>query len=395
MKQTAARLIQTWQSPSRSALRQYFLQAASIIGIWALIAVFYSLITTFTMVGRGEQIQWLEAYGFELLCIWPWMVATPIVFRVAYKYRLKRPHLLRNISIHLLLALTIFAVHSLNQSLAVNWFFNEPTLNGYIINDFVFFFNTRFALYAGLVLAAYLLEFYKKNHDSRLYEAQIKRELTQAKFDSIKHRIQPLFVLRTLDAIEEHMEYNSNDAGTDKMIADFSELLRVMLDQRGNRLILLEDDFHAVDLYIQLFNKRFGLNLEFQLDVDSDSTQAAIPYGLYIVSVFEHLAQHHLEKFRQIKRIYYQARAFGEKLELKVLFPDLYISKKDINLLFQETSFDELNTGLQTYYNKDYKVAIDSDDEVGGFCILLSIPYINYTKVVEEENHSIPNRVQV
>ncbi len=346
------------------------------------------------MVGRGEQINWLEAYGFELLCIWPWMVATPFIFKTAYRFRLKRPHLIKNISVHLILALTIFLVHSVNQSLAVRWFFSEPILNGYIITDFIFFFNTRFVLYAGLVLLAYLLEFYRKNHDSRLYEARIQRELTQAKFDTIKHRVQPLFVLRTLDAIEEKMGYAS-EADTDKMIADFSELLRLMLDQRGIRLILLEDDFHAIDLYVQLYNKRFGLNIECQLDVDSESTQAAIPYGLYMVSIFEYLAEHHKEELRKISRIYYQARTFGDKTELKVLFPGLYMDKENIKQLFRETSFDELNSGLQTYYNENFRVTINSDKEEGGIYILLSIPYINYTKFVEDENQPLPNSVQV
>ena len=346
------------------------------------------------MVGRGEQINWLEAYGFELLCIWPWMVATPFIFKAAYKFRLQRPHVLKNISVHLILALTIFLVHSVNQSLAVHWFFSESTLNGYIITDFIFFFNTRFALYAGLVLLAYLLEFYRKNHDSRLNEARIQRELKQAKFDTIKHRVQPLFVLRTLDAIEEKMEHDS-EADTDKMIADFSELLRLMLDQRGMRLILLEDDFHAIDLYVQLYNKRFGLNIECQLDVDSESTQAAIPYGLYMVSVFEYLAEYHMDKLRKITRIYYQARALGDKTELKVLFPGLYIEKEDIKQLFQETSFDELSSGLQTYYNEKFQVTINSDKEGEGIYILLSIPYINYTKFVGDENQATPNSVQV
>ena len=346
------------------------------------------------MVGRGEQINWLEAYGFELFCIWPWMVATPFIFKTAYRFRLKRPHLIKNISVHLILALTIFLVHSVNQSLAVRWFFSEPTLNGYIITDFIFFFNTRFVLYAGLVLLAYLLEFYRKNHDSRLNEARIQRKLTQAKFDTIKHRVQPLFVLRTLDAIEEKMEHDS-ESDTDKMIADFSELLRLMLDQRGMRLILLEDDFHAIDLYIQLFNKRFGLNIECQLDVDSESTQAAIPYGLYLVSVFEYLAEYHLKELRKINRIFYQARTVGDKTELKVSFPRLYMEKEKIRQLFKETSFDELNSGLQTYYNQNFHVTMNSDNDGEGIYILLSIPYINYTKFVEDENPQTPQSVQV
>jgi|GEM_PF-4889975 len=393
MSEIAARYIGGRRSSEQSVFRHNIINALIIVGVWALIAVFYSLITTFTMVNRGEQIHWLEAYGFELLCIWPWMVATPFIFKATYKYRFKRPHILKSSLIHLSLALTIFLVHSVNQSLAVHWFFSEPVLNGYILTDFIFFFNTRFVLYAGVVLLAYLFEFYKKDHDSRLSEARIKRQLNQAKFDSVKHRIQPLFVLGTLDSIKERMEYDPK--GADKMIADFSELLRVMLDQRGVRLILLEDDFHVVNRYLQLLNSRFNLDIECNLDVDSKSTQAAIPYGLFIVSVFEYLTRYHLEKLKKIKKIYYQARANGNLLELNVLFPDLYFGKSEMQRFHRETNFDELNSGLRTLYDKEYRVTLNSDKKAGGFHIDLSVPYINYTKFEQGESRSTTDKVQV
>ncbi len=393
MSELATRYIRNWNLSDRSVLRHYIIDALIIIGVWALIAVFYSLITTFTMVSRGEQIKWLEAYGFELLCIWPWMVATPFIFKAAYRNRFKRPYIIKSTLVHLSLALTIFLVHSVNQSLAVHWFFKEPVLNGYILTDFIFFFNTRFVLYGGVVLLAYLLEFYKKDHDSRLGEARIKRQLNQAKFDAIKHRIQPLFVLGTLDNIEEQMEYDPVSA--DKMIADFSELLRVMLDQRGVRLILLEDDFHVIDLYVQLLNRRFNLQIECNLDVDSESTQAAIPYGLYLVSVFEYLTRYHLVELRKIKKIYYQARARGNELQLNVLFPELYFGKSAMQQLYRDTNFDELNSGLRILYDKEYRVTLNSDKKTGGFHIDLSVPYINYTKFEQNKSRSAMKKAQV
>jgi len=388
MNHTPAYYITNWKSPGRTSFRQHLIEAFVIIGIWGIIAVFYSLITTITMVSRGEHIKWIEEYGFELLCIWPWMIATPIIFKVAQRYRFRRQELFKSILVHLSLAMLIFTVHSVNQSLAVHWFFNEPIMNGYIINDFIFFFNTRFALYAGVVLLAYLLEFYKKNHDSRLDEAEIKRQLSQAKFDAIKHRIQPLFVLRTLDAIEERMEHDTERA--DKMIADFSELLRIMLDQRGVRLILLEDDFHVINLYVQLLNNRFDLQMDCITDVDGKSAQAAIPYGLYLVSVFEFLAKNHLEQLRNVKKVYYQASAAGSKMELKVLLTGLHLDKDEIRQLSREANFEELNMGFQTLYNTDYLFEVRSDEEEGGFVIDLMIPFINYTNTSFEQGENAP-----
>src|SRR5262245_30522319 len=84
--------------------------ALAIAGMWALVAVFFSVQNIVSAVSRGRPVSLLEAVVFEFLYWLPWALLTPVLLWLARRYRLSGPEWKKRLGVHAIAAVVIAVI---------------------------------------------------------------------------------------------------------------------------------------------------------------------------------------------------------------------------------------------------------------------------------------------
>lgn len=312
---------------------------------WLIIAFFLSFFTFFSWSAELPDKSWFQFLLFELACIFPWIFFTPVILRLYKRFNFDKTQRLQSIFIHIAAASLCFSIHCVTQTLAIFQFFNEPFTLSYFGVDFAAFFNMRLVFYLGVIMGVNIIEFYKKERKISLNEPKLRTQLNETKFQGLKSQMQPQFLLHTLDSVAGNIETKPEAA--EEIVADLSDLLRVMLDLDHPEQVSLIDDLTHLQLYLNVLNKKTPQSVGFENKVDSECYQARIPTVIYFIPIFEAVHNNKLAESSLSKKVIYEAQKVDDRLRHGIIFSGIRIYRQQLDEILNKVRFYEIENHLK------------------------------------------------
>ncbi|MEZ4915550.1 MAG: histidine kinase, partial [Chitinophagales bacterium] len=106
----------------------------------------------------------------------------------------------------------------------------------------------------------------------------LERQLNQAELKALKSQMNPHFLFNAFNSIQEYIILNNRELASD-YLGKFADLMRIYLDHSREKLITLEDEIKASELYLSLEKIRFEDELNYSVSKakNIDETQVSIP----------------------------------------------------------------------------------------------------------------------
>lgn len=196
-----------------------------------------------------------------------------------------------NLFITVLLLVVVFAISSIALTLLYKLYILPIVLNYqgqidlYNINSLIYYSFTLIFV-VGVASSFRLL---KRQYQSKIKEAELQNEKTQAELKYLKGQINPHFLFNTLNNIYSLARKGSDQ--TSDAVLKLSKLMRFMLYEASNDTILLTDELKLIQDYIALEKLRYGdrlrITYEEALDI-SHQTIAPLMLIHFIENAFKH-----------------------------------------------------------------------------------------------------------
>jgi LytS/YehU family sensor histidine kinase len=131
----------------------------------------------------------------------------------------------------------------------------------------------------------------------------MEKRLASLKLENIRSQMNPHFVFNSLNSIQDFILSNERDLASSYLVK-FSRLIRMYLEYSQQHEISLNQEIHALKLYLDLEKMRFDDELEYTITMDSalDADLFKVP-SLFVQPYVENALKHgllHKKKNRQL-----------------------------------------------------------------------------------------------
>jgi len=175
-------------------------------------------------------------------------------------------------------------------------------------NDFVDLFVKSFHLnlwiYWVILAVSHAFEYYRRLSDRELRNAELEKNLTQAKLRALQSQLNPHFLFNTLHTISALMHIDVDKA--ERMVAKLSDLLRYALDNTDDHEVALESELTFLKRYLEIEQTRFGDRLTVSMDIPDNTLKAQVP-NLILQPIVENAIRHGIEPYAKPGKIHLQA----------------------------------------------------------------------------------------
>ena len=132
------------------------------------------------------------------------------------------------------------------------------------------FYNTLwFKSLLALVSFAAIYFFYRNRMNRLKEKVEIERKMERLENMALRSQMNPHFLFNTLNSIKHYAVFKSKNE-TSEFIADFSNLMRMILENSRHNFISLSEEMELIKLYIGIEQRRLKDNFQFQLNCDKD-----------------------------------------------------------------------------------------------------------------------------
>jgi two-component system LytT family sensor kinase len=139
----------------------------------------------------------------------------------------------------------------------------------------------------------------------------------QAQLSMLRYQLNPHFLFNTLNAISTLILDHDNDRAN-RTVMRLSDFLRHTLDDADPmKLVPLEQELRALDLYLEIEKVRFGDRLTVERDVEPVTLQALVP-SLVLQPLIENAIKYAISPMEDGGTIRITARREGARLALSV-----------------------------------------------------------------------------
>jgi two-component sensor histidine kinase len=257
-----------------------------IAAIWAGGLLFDGSQTVLFMHAVGRE-RWLLIFVFEVVSWLPWVLATPLIIRLARKTWARRSfvkkagvHLLAFVAIGLAAQAWFAAIQMLfnpwdypqQQTFAEAWRTSLP----YQVLPYL-------VVYGLIWLITFLV-------DARERTARLDEELSKAQLAALRRQMEPHFMFNTLNSIAGMVREQKNDAAVN-MIVGLSEFLRRATEDSHRSQVTLADEVEYLQRYVDIQKVRFGERLQVSVEIPPGILRAQVP-SLLLQPLVENAIKH-------------------------------------------------------------------------------------------------------
>jgi two-component system, LytTR family, sensor kinase len=237
-----------------------------------------------------------------------WLVyalLTPIIFWIAGRWPIARPHLVRRTALHLAISLLFCAAWALAGTalrLTIGLVFDydpfggDPSAQSWrAIGTFVisWIFTTLpfgVVVYLGMTGMAHAIRYFVEARDREVQLARTSAQLAGARLSALQAQVNPHFLFNTLNTIAVRAR-DGDTAGTVAMVEQLSDLLRRTLSGGRGPEVALEDELELVRGYLAIEQARFSDRLRPAFRVEAGILPAAVP-NLAVQHLVENAVRH-------------------------------------------------------------------------------------------------------
>jgi two-component system, LytTR family, sensor kinase len=233
------------------------------------------------------------------------LLMTPYVVKLAMIYKLEKPHIFRNCSIHIFGSIVYWLVNALiatGLSHVLKVVFNLDMFNFEsnfysFLESWTMVLGLRFAVaiefYFIVLGAVTAFQWYERYQESKLKVAETEKLLSQMSLKFLKAQLQPHFLFNTHHTIISLMNKGETEKAT-KTLMLLSDLLRQTLKIMENDETSLENEVKLLRLYLNIQQVRFKDRLQIKFNIPNDLTTAALPSFL-LQPLVENAVQYAIE----------------------------------------------------------------------------------------------------
>lgn len=343
-----------------------------IMGLWTIVILLISSITLLSSLQEGAATSVSQIIIFELFCISPWILFTPLLIKLAREYRFEKDKIIPSLAIHLLAIAVIFSLHSIVQSYAVSIYYDVVFSWEYVQRDFLGFIDMRVMLYAGILMGVYAIDFQKKSREISMNESRLRAELSEAKFHALLNQIQPDFLLNSIESIKQNMD--KGEEHSEEILTEFSDLLRIMLSNAKKDEVTVREDLKAYHLYLSILKKRLDQDISVESQVDEDCYEVLIPSFMLLIPVLEKIVDSLNNQTGKLQSVSYQAHHIDDKTQLELTITGENIPSGDVPEILQKVGLPQIVEKFQSKYGEDIQFKTSTGSNV--ICTTFMIPFI-------------------
>jgi signal transduction histidine kinase len=339
--------------------------------------------------GALKQGLLLEFLGW-LVCYYPWLLATPLIFRLEQRFPIARDVWRKHVAfvafaglpvVYFAYQLTIFSdaavQHLFGQrfSLPARWWLIPG--REFALEQALYWFTV-----AAAFLIRNLMELRKKERlaaQLALEKSEMEAILHQAELETLRMRLNPHFLFNSLQNISILAQQDAKTAS--QMLTKLGDLLRVALRSDTGLETTLEREIALTQAYVAIEKMRFGDRLTVLFDVAPGTEEALVPTFL-LQPLVENAIKHGLGKMDSGGLI---------AIDSSRNDTDLILTVRDNGTGLPASSISELEVGiglgsacdrLARMYPGQHQFLIQSLPE-GGTEVRLGLPF--RTKVSQTE----------
>ncbi|RKH36154.1 sensor protein lytS [Corallococcus praedator] len=140
-------------------------------------------------------------------------------------------------------------------------------------------------------------------------------QLARAQLHALKAQLHPHFLFNTLNSIAALVHRDPH--GSERMIAQLSDLLRSTLDAAGTEEVSLQEELRSLQPYLDIQGVRFADRLTVKQDIAQEALTARVPH-LVLQPLVENAIQHGIAPGTEPGTVTLVARREGTELHLEV-----------------------------------------------------------------------------
>ena len=242
----------------------------------ALAALFVSIVIALQWRIAGFADSFLRQFALELTIWGVWAVWTPVIFRMADRFRIESGRWIRPLLVHVVFGLaSILGAIALSELIRIPLGLGTDDYLATVSAGFRAAFGFFLLVYFGIVALRHALAYRSAWTEESARQLRTEAELERARLDAIHAQLQPHFLFNTLNAISSLVTREPENART--MVVHLSDLLRTVLSRSRTARVPLADELRFVQSYLEIQRLRFRDRLEVVIDVQPDALQLMVP----------------------------------------------------------------------------------------------------------------------
>jgi len=262
-----------------------------------------------------------------------WLVyafLTPIIFWIAGRWPIARPHLARRVALHLAISLLFCAAWALAGTalrLGIRVLLHHDPFGdtGALIwsriarQTLSWIFTTLpfgVVVYLGMVGMAHAIRYFVEARDREIQLARTSEQLADARLGALQAQVNPHFLFNTLNTIAVRAR-DGDTPGTVSMVEQLGDLLRRTLNRARGVEVRLEEELDLVRGYLAIEQARFSDRLQPVFRVNADAVDAAVP-SFSVQHLVENAVRHGIARRPDAGRLVVGAGRDGGHLVVSV-----------------------------------------------------------------------------
>jgi two-component system, LytTR family, sensor kinase len=359
----------TWRPPLR-----WVFAAATLLGIFSGLQAYRLWTLNPRAVITGPEVAKLF-----LLNLVYWYVPAALsatIFRMAHRFRVDGPNMVRALGVHILLAFGYSMVHCacmIGMRVLLYAVSGKPTTmpwRVWIQREYLTNLDWTLMTYTAIVALSYALHYSKESQARSVKEAQLETRLVEARLRTLEAELHPHFLFNTLHAISSLVHTNPDAA--DRMISRLSDLLRLTFNRSGSPGISLQEELEFLQKYLEIEQTRFQDRLSIRFDIDPETLDAEVP-RLLLQPLVENAIKHGVSPKPGHGLVQIASRHQGEKLWIEVSDNGVGLSAGARARLRSGVGLTNTRDRLECLYGPAHR--IEFSDDAKGLAVRLEIPF--------------------
>ena len=169
-----------------------------------------------------------------------------------------------------------------------------------------------------LTLSLIVFMAWRKRLNAVRRESSLKHRVMESEMSALRSQMNPHFIFNTLNSINSYIIDNKTQQASD-YLTDFGSLIRTVLEHSRRKTISLQEELHALTLYLELEFKRLDESFDYRIEIQPSLDTAAVQVPPLIIQPFvENAIWHGLRNKKDAGNIEIEIRSDGRELQISV-----------------------------------------------------------------------------
>ncbi len=222
---------------------------------------------------------------------------------------------LQIISNHLVAAIVFVVMWFLVAGSVARAFLQSDDYSAYLSENMAERLAAGLLFYFLMASVCYMYILYQRNQQKILHEAELEKQIRDARLNVLKSQINPHFLFNSLNSIASLTIADPGKAH--EMVIALSGFMRYSLRRHNGDLVSLEEELQTIELYLQIEKIRFGDKLDYHFEVDKKCLRCRLP-NLVLQPLFENAIKYGVYEAVDPVSIRLDAVSDGEMLQISI-----------------------------------------------------------------------------